>query len=125
MPITWRLEGAEGGKVSGPVTGRVVNVTVLLAFETLPAASNALTVRLYVVLAVRLVRLAEVAPFVVAIWLVPLKTRYPETPTLSVEAPQEIVAVVVPILDDAALDGVEGATVSELLPPLKLTSMTL
>src|SRR5215510_5127971 len=75
-----------GGCQDGPpLSARVLAVTALPAPETLPAASRALTVNVYEVLAASPPTVAF-GLFTVDTLAVPAKTSYPVTPTLSVDA---------------------------------------
>src|SRR5690606_10245500 len=70
----------------------VVKFTVLLKPELFPAASCARTLKEYAVEATKPVIFAEV-PVTVPMFVLPWKISYPVTPTLSVEAVHESVAV--------------------------------
>src|SRR6266511_210913 len=122
VPVTVRFAGALGGVVSPPPPDWVVAETWLLAAETLPAASRALTVYVYVVDAERPVSVNEV-PVAVATFVEPRNTSYPVTPTLSVDAvhASDTLDAVVPVT--ARLVGALGGVVSPPPPPPPVTSM--
>src|SRR5690606_1229995 len=94
----------------------VVKFTVLLKPELFPAASCARTLKEYAVAATKPVIFAEV-PVTVPMFVLPWKISYPVTPTLSVEAVHESVAVVWVMFEAAKLVGAEGGCVSPPVPP--------
>src|SRR2546421_4334562 len=100
-----------------PLHDDVVNDTVLLWSETLPAASRATTFSVNAVLQARPVTVVEVAgglPVTVAMTVVPLRTSYAVTPTLSVEPVQLRLALLPLTFDAVSPPGAVGFTVSSL-----------
>jgi hypothetical protein len=108
------------------ITGAEVPACVVadageLCADTLPAASNAATVYVYVVLGASPMSV-YVVPVDVAIWLPFRKIWYPVTPTLSVEAPHERLIAVAEIASALSPVGVVGGCVS--LPPVTALKAT-
>jgi hypothetical protein len=89
----------------------VVTLTVLLAVETFPAASFALTVKEYVVEAVK-PETAYVVEAVDPIKVAPWYTSYPVTPILSVAAVHDKLVEVEVVPEAANAVGAVGAVVS-------------
>jgi hypothetical protein len=91
----------------------VVTERAFDAPDTLPAASVALTVKVYAVEAVRPVTVA-VVPVTVETSVEPLNTWYPVTPTLSVEPVHDSDTLVSVFDGDVRFVGAEGGVVSPL-----------
>ena len=88
-----------------------VDAPIIAVPETLPAASYAALPSVYEVPHVRPLK-EKIVETDVPTWLPFRKSRYPATPTLSLEAAQESVIEDCPTFDGVSCDGVVGGAVS-------------